>query len=221
MAQKIKPHTLRLGITKPWSSRWFFKRSMKFFLEEDELIRAVVRKKILAAGIAGITIDRFGDTVKVSIKASRPGLIIGRGGRGIEDLKNQIVSEVKKLRRKNKKSETLVLNINVEELKRSEASAPVVAQQVAFDIEKRVPYRIVLKRQLEFLRQNREVKGAKIRVSGRLNGAEIARSEWLTFGSMPLQTLRADIDYGEANSYNSYGVIGVKVWIYKGEVFEK
>jgi len=221
MAQKIKPNTLRLGITGSWENKWFFKKSLKFFIEEDELIHKIIRKNILQAGIASISIERLGEAIKINVKASRPGLIIGRGGKGIEDLKNLVVSEIKKLRRKNKKPLNFSLDINIEELKRTEVSSSVVAQQVAFDIEKRVPFRLVMKRQLDLLKQNREVKGAKIKLSGRLNGAEISRTEWLTIGSMPLQTLRADIDYGEATAYNTYGTVGVKVWIYKGEKFMK
>ncbi|MAF79564.1 30S ribosomal protein S3 [bacterium] len=220
MAQKIKPISLRLGITKPWKSRWFFKKSQKFFIEEDHLIREIVKEKIAQAGIDEIRIERTGKEVKVSVKASRPGLIIGRGGKGIEDLKNFLAKEMNALRRKNNASEQFALNINIEELKRTEMSASVVAGQIAFDIERRLPYRRIMKRHLDLLKQNREVQGAKIKLAGRLNGAEISRREWLAFGRMPLQTLRANIDYGETTSYNSYGTIGVKVWIYKGEIFD-
>jgi small subunit ribosomal protein S3 len=221
MAQKIKPNALRLGITLPWNSRWFFKKSLSFYIEEDHCIRDIVRKKILAAGIASIEIERLGDTIRVIVKASRPGLVIGRGGKGIEELKEAVVKAIKKLRVKNKKSAQFSLNINIEELKRTEVSAAVTAQQIAFDLEKRFPYRSVLKRHLELLKQNREVLGAKIKVGGRLNGAEISRSDWLIFGRMPLQNLRANIDYGEATAFNTYGTVGVKVWIYKGEIFEE
>ncbi len=221
MAQKVKPNALRIGITLPWNSRWFFKKSLKFYIEEDHLIRGIVRKKILAAGIASIDIERLSDVIKVIAKVSRPGLVIGRGGKGIEELKDAITGAVKKLRAKNKKPAQFTLNISIEELKRTEISAPVVAQQVAFDLEKRFPYRSVLKRHLELLKQNREVLGAKIKVSGRLNGAEISRSDWLIFGRMPLQNLRANIDYGEATAFNTYGTVGVKVWVYKGEIFSE
>jgi len=221
MAQKIKPNTLRLGITLPWGSRWFYKKSLAFFLEEDHLIREIIREKILAAGIAGIEIERIGTMIRVLVRASRPGLIIGRGGKGIEDLKTAVIKGMRRLRVKNKKSATFSLYINIEELKRSEISAAVTAQQIAFDIEKRRPYRTVLKRNLELMKQNKEIQGAKIKVGGRLNGAEISRSDWMIFGRMPLQTLRANIDYAEATSFNSYGTVGIKVWIYKGEIFEK
>lgn len=220
MAQKIKPNALRLGITKDWQNRWFYKKSLAYFLEEDELIREITLKKVLQAGIDAVEIERVGNDIKMYIRSARPGLIIGRGGKGIEELKDAIQKGVRKLRVKNKKTKPFALNINVEELHRADVSAGVVAQQVAFELEKRVPFRTSLKRNLEALKQNRDVKGAKIKLSGRLNGAEISRSEWLIFGSMPLQTLRANIDYGEATSYNTYGTIGVKVWIYKGQIFK-
>jgi small subunit ribosomal protein S3 len=223
MAQKVKPNAFRLGITVPWSSRWFNsdRKMVGFFLEEDQLIRRIIREKILAAGIASVEIERMNEAIRILIRASRPGLIIGRGGKGIEELREVLLRAIKRLRGKNKIPPKVSLNLNVEELKRSEASAPVIAQQIAFDIEKRQPYRRVLKRQLESLMQNREVKGAKIKVSGRLNGAEISRSDWLAAGKMPLQTIRANIDYGEATAFNSYGTVGVKVWIYKGEIFRE
>lgn len=221
MAQKIRPTTFRIGITQPWQSRWFFKKSLKFFLEEDHLIRAIIKEKILQAGIANIEIERTSDTVRVSIRANRPGLIIGRGGKGIEDLKNLILKKIKSLRKKNNFTNSFSLNLNVEELKRTDISAQVVAQQIASDIERRMPYRTILKRNIESLKQSRDIKGAKIKVGGRLNGSEISRKDWLAFGRMPLQTLRANIDYGEAASFNSYGTVGVKVWIYKGEIFDE
>ncbi len=221
MAQKIKPNAYRLGITIPWSSKWFFKKSLKFFLEEDCVIRNVIQKAILEAGIAAIDIERSGEKARINIKAAKPGLIIGRGGRGIEDLKNKILAEVKKLRKRNKMLQTPSLNINIEELKRFEISAQVVAQQLAYDIEKRLPYRRVMKRGLETIVQNRDVRGAKIKMGGRLDGAEISRSDSMLKGKMPLSSLRANLDYGEATAYNIYGTVGIKVWIYKGEIFEE
>lgn len=220
MAQKIKPNSFRLGLTIPWSNRWLLGRSSKFFIEEDYFIRQLIKDKILNAGIAVIEIERTGDLVRVLIRASRPGLIIGRGGKGIEDLKNLLSKGMKNLRKKNNQVQNFSLNLNVEELRRFEISAAVIAQQIAFDIEKRLPYRKILKRHLDAIMQNRSVKGAKIKVSGRLNGAEISRSDWLAKGNMPLQTLRANIDYSEATAFNSYGTVGIKVWIYKGDIFD-
>lgn len=219
MAQKINPKLFRLGLIIPWSNRWVFKKNLRYFIEEDFLIRNLIKEKILAAGIAAIEIERATDVIKVLIRAGRPGLIIGRGGKGIEELKNFLTRRMKKLRSEKNWPKGFSLNLNVEELSRSEISAPVVAQQIAFDIEKRLPYRRVLKRNLDVLKQSKGIFGAKIKVSGRLNGAEISRRDQLATGQMPLQTLRANIDYGEATAFNSYGTIGIKVWLYKGEVF--
>ncbi|MFA6407480.1 MAG: 30S ribosomal protein S3 [Candidatus Paceibacterota bacterium] len=221
MAQKINPNTYRLGITLPWASRWFFTRKSRYFLEEDHAIRTFIREKIKDAGIAGLSIERTSDVVRVNVQAARPGLIIGRGGKGIEELREKLLKIVKKLRVENKVPLIFSFNLNVEELKRTDVSSGVLAQQIATDLEKRQPYRKLMKRAIESTMQNRDVKGIKIKLSGRLNGAEISRVDWLAKGRMPLQTLRAIIDYAEATSFNSYGTIGVKVWIYKGEVFDE
>ena len=176
---------MRIGITVPWVSRWFFTKSQKFLLEEDTVIRAVIEDKILHAGIAGVEIERTAEKVRVNIKASRPGLIIGRGGKGIEELKVAIQKQMEKARRKRNITSAFALNVNVEELKRLEVSAAVTAQQIAFDLERRMPFRLVIRRQLETLEQKREVKGVKIQIAGRLNGADIARTEKFGFGRMP------------------------------------
>lgn len=221
MGQKVNPNSYRIGITLPWQNRWFFKKGLRHFFEEDFRIREYLKSKVLQAGIAGIEIERTSDALRITVRAGRPGLIIGRGGKGIDDLRKGLVDEIKKHRRALKVAAPVMVNLNIEELKRSEVSSAATAQQVAFDIEKRLPYRRAMKRTLEMLMQNREVLGAKIRLSGRLNGAEISRNDWLAKGRMPLQTLRANIDYGEATSFNTYGTVGVKVWIYKGDIFEK
>ena len=221
MAQKVKPNAFRLGITIPWSSRWFFKPSLRFFIQEDHLIRKIIKKKLIHAGIVSIEIERTGDRVRVNISSSRPGLVIGRGGEGVETLRKEIMQAMQELRRENKMPTKFTFSVNVDELKRTEASAAVAAQQITEDIEKRQSYRRILKRHLDSLMQNREVKGAKIRLAGRLNGAEISRRDWLAKGRMPLQTLRANIDYAESTAFCSYGVIGIKVWIYKGEIFQE
>jgi len=221
MAHKINPNSFRIGITFPWSSRWFFRKAWQAFLEEDVLIRDFLKSKILAAGLDKIEIERIGEQVRVNIRAARPGLIIGRAGKGIEDLRRDLMAKVNNFRREKKLPVNPLVNINIEELKRFEVSAKVIAQQIAFDIEKRLPYRGVMKRTLSNVMQYKEVLGARIKIGGRLNGAEIARDDSLTNGRMPLQTLRANIDYGEATAFNTYGTIGIKVWIYKGEIFDK
>lgn len=215
MGQKIHPISFRVGISKNWASRWFSEKG-KFgkLLEEDEVIRKIIQSKIATAGIASIEIERAAGNIKIFIKAAKPGMIIGRGGKGIEDLNKAIADAVKKL----KKAKNIPgISLNVEELKRNEISAQYVAQQIAWDFEKRMPFRRTIKKHLEGIMQHKEIKGAKIKVSGRLDGGEIARTEWLSKGSLPLQTLRADIDYGEATAFASYGTVGIKVWTYKGK----
>lgn len=223
MGQKIRPYSYRLGITKDWISRWFPKKSYKDQLEEDVVIRKAIKEKIAQAGIDKVEIERGSNNVhRVLIKAARPGLIIGRGGKGIEDLTKAIEKALLKLFRERKmKAPKVSLSLNVEELKRTEISSAYVAQQIAWDLEKRFPARRTMKKYLEGVMQNREVKGAKVKLSGRIDGSEISRREWLAKGKLPLQTLRADIDYGEATANCVYGTIGVKVWIYKGEIFNK
>ncbi|MDO8584617.1 MAG: 30S ribosomal protein S3 [bacterium] len=225
MGQKVRPTSLRLGIVEDWNARWFPKqRLFRDFLQEDETIRHIIDEKIGTAGVSKVEIERTANSYKIFIKAARPGLIIGRGGKGIELLSAAIEATLQKLWRARKKGEEkrkVSISLNVEELKRTEISAVNVAQNIAWDLEKRLPFRRTLKKHLASVMQNRDVKGAKIKLSGRLDGAEISRREWLGTGKIPLQTLRAWIDYGEGTAFASYGTVGIKVWIYKGEVFEK
>jgi small subunit ribosomal protein S3 len=218
MAQKTNPLSFRLGITKNWPVRWFIKGGYAKYLEEDEAIRNTIMKKIGTAGVAAIEIERTQGNLRVLIKAARPGFIIGRGGKGMEELNMAIANALRKVRRT---KSPVSLSVNVEELKRSEVAATYVAQEIAWDLERRMPFRRTMKKYIEQVVQNREVKGVKIFLSGRLDGNEIARRERLSRGSLPLQTLRADIDYGTARALTTYGTIGIKVWIYKGEIFEK
>lgn len=223
MGQKIRPDVLRLGIIKDWKSRWFGKSKYPHRLEQDLLIRRTIQEKIANAGIISTEIERTGnDAYRVIVKAARPGLIIGRGGQGIEELSKLLKGRLESLlRRQGNQAPKVNLSLNVEELKRNEVSAQNIALQVAFDIERRMPFRRVMKKSIENAMQNREVEGIKIRVSGRLNGAEIARAEVLSEGKLPLQTLRANIDYAHATAKTTYGSIGIKVWVYKGLVFDK
>jgi len=208
MAQKISPKSYRLGITENWDSRWFDLKNTKKLLEEDYKIRRFVLKQTQAAKIENIEIERKAKDIKVIIKTARPGLLIGRQGIGIETLSVGL----KKLLKTNNK-----INIVVEEVKHPESSASIVAQNIAEDIEKRIYYRRVLKQHLSKIIQHKEVLGAKVMASGRLDGIEIARDQWLKEGRLPLTTLRANIDYGFSEAHCTYGVVGIKVWIYKGE----
>ncbi len=223
MGQKIRPNSLRLGIIENWKSRWWAKKSFKEPLEEDELIRKAVKSKIAQAGIIRIEIERGTDnTYKIILKVARPGLVIGRGGKGIEDLSRTIQAKLAALfRERGVKNPKISISLNVEELRKSEISAQYMAQSLAWDLEKRLPSRRTIKKYLDLMMQNKEVGGAKIKLSGRIDGAEISRRETLSRGKLPLQTLRANIDYGEATAFNTYGTVGVKVWLYKGEIFDK
>ena len=218
MGQKINPNSYRLGITKNWPVRWFLKGGYPQFLEEDEAIRNTINKLIVLAGVADIQIERTQGNLRVFIRAARPGLVIGRGGKGMEDLQKAVSLALQKVRKTRSK---VALSLNVEELKRSEVSAKYTAQQIAWDLEKRMPFRRTMKKYVEQVQQNKDVKGVKVFLSGRLDGNEIARRERLVRGSLPLQTLRADIDYGRVTAKTTYGTIGVSVWVYKGEIFEK
>ncbi len=220
MGQKINPNSYRLGVTKGWPVRWFLKGGYPKFLEEDEAIRNTINKKIGLAGIANIEIERTQGNLRVYIRAARPGLVIGRGGKGMEDL-NKAISDALRKVRGTAASGKVALSLNVEELKRTEVSSKYIAQQIAWDLEKRIRFRRTMKKYLEQIMQNRDVKGAKVALSGRLDGNEIARREHLSQGSLPLATLRADIDYGTATAFTTYGTIGIRIWIYKGEVFAK
>lgn len=233
MGQKINPKSFRTGITKNWVSRWYFAmpphkgkndtaisktKIYAKFLMEDEAIRATIKKKISLAGVSVVEIERTASSIRVFIKAARPGLVIGRGGKGVEELSKAIESAILKVRGDKK---PISLSVNIEELRRNEISAEYTAQQIAWDLEKRMSTRRTMKKYLDFISQNRDVRGAKILVSGRVDGGEIARREVLKYGSLPLQNLRADVDYGTATAFTTYGTNGIKVWIYKGEIFAK
>ena len=180
-------------------------------------------ERIQLAGIARIEIERgIRENFRIFIKAAKPGLIIGRGGKGVEELTKSLEHALRKLfLERGEKSRVPSISLTIEELKRTEISAAYGAQCVAWDLERRLPFRRTIKKHLDQMMQNRSVRGAKIRVSGRLDGNEIARREWVAKGRLPLQTLRADIDYGEAVAFNAYGTVGVKVWIYKGDIFSE
>jgi len=221
MAHKVHPISYRRRRVDDWDSRGFYKNPAET-LEEDFKIREFVQKKLGKIGIEKIEIERFLGKINIIISSARPGLIIGRGGEGIEKLKNELESKVtsKFYKNKEEKSKKIELRIEIREIKNPWSTASLSAQWVAQQIKKRVPYRRVLKMGLQKIRENKEIKGARIEVSGRLNGAEIARREWLGEGRLPRQTIRADIDYAVAEAHCTYGTIGVKVWLYKGEKFE-
>lgn len=202
---------MRLGINRGWASRWFGGAKYPQYLKDDLTIRDFLDKRLKNMGVDSVLIDRGNNAVRVTIHTARPGLIIGRGGTGIQDLQVRLI---------NKLGGKAPLQLEVAEVKSPDASAAVVAESLVDQIEKRVPYRRLMRMALQKVMASRDVKGVKLQLSGRLDGAEIARLEHMEEGSLPLQTLRADIDFVRKTAHTTYGTIGVKVWIYKGDVFE-
>jgi small subunit ribosomal protein S3 len=215
MGHKVNPIGFRRGITQNWKSKWFSKREYKENLKHDIEIRSGVSKKWKAAFISEVEIERSAKMIRVVIKTARPGVLIGRGGSGIEDIKKYIQDNFFK------NNKNINLKVDIQEVKSMEESAAIVAQNIADQLEKRMPFRKIMKSSLEQILKNKNIKGAKISLSGRLGGAEMSRREWAAKGTLPLHTMRADIDFARATAYTTYGTLGVKVWLYKGEVFEK
>ena len=211
MGQKVNPNGFRVGVIKDWNTRWYAsKKDFANFLVEDRKIRDFVKKKYYQASISRIEIDRAAGKITVSIFTARPGLLIGKGGTGIEVIKEDIKKAVGK-----------DVSVNIMEIRDPDADAQLVAENIASQLEKRISFRRAMKQSMGRAMQKNSVKGIKLMVSGRLGGAEIARSEGYHDGSIPLQTMRADIQYGFAEAKTTYGRIGCKVWIYKGELLGK
>lgn len=207
MGQKVNPHGLRVGIIKDWDSKWYAnKKDFSDLLIEDNKIREYIKTKLYAAGISKIEIERAANRVKVSISTGKPGMVIGRGGVGVEELR----AELEKLTGKS-------VVVNVEEIKNPDMDAVLVAESIAEALERRISFRRAMKQAIQRT-MRAGAKGIKTSVSGRLGGADMARTEGYSEGTIPLQTLRADIDYGFAEADTTYGKLGVKVWLYKGEV---
>lgn len=207
MGQKTHPHGFRLGFNKQWSSRWFSKGTeYSRLIHEDLKMKKVVKERYYHAGIAEVGVERVGPKVRVIIHTARPGIVIGRGGREIENLKSLLQEIVKK-----------EVYIDIREVDKPELSALLVAEGIAIQLEKRIAYRRAMRRAVD-IALKMGAKGIKVMCSGRLGGVEIARSEWYLKGQLPLQTLRADIDYGFTEAFTTYGQIGIKVWIYRTDV---
>jgi small subunit ribosomal protein S3 len=214
MGHKVHPKAYRLKNLNDWDSRWLTIKKNPQYLEEDFKIREIIKEKLGKVGVARIEIERFPGKITVIVSSARPGLVIGRGGSGIEDLKKEIEKKVFKSAVKEK------IRIEIKEVKDPWASAVLSGQWMAQQLEKRVAFRRVLKQAIEKISLSKEVQGVRVEVAGRLDGSEIARREWLKKGRLPRQTIRADIDYARENAHCSYGLIGIKVWIYKGEKFD-
>lgn len=206
MGQKVNPHGLRLGVVKTWDAKWYADKDYAKNLHEDIKIRAFLKENLYTAGVSKIETERSSNRLKLTIHTAKPGMVIGRGGSGIEQIKNGL-----------KKLTTKHVDINIAEIKQPDLDSTLVAENIAAQLERRIAFRRAMKQAVgRTMRMG--AKGIKVMVGGRLGGAEIARSEAYREGSIPLHTLRADIDYGTAEAHTTYGRIGVKVWIFKGEV---
>ena len=210
MGQKVNPHGMRVGVINDWDSKWFAEKDYAALLVEDAKIRQFLKKHLFAAGISKIGIKRVGKRAKLAIYTAKPGMVIGRGGTGIEDIKKALSAVVDK-------TITEEIDIDILEIKSTDMSAILVGENIASQLERRIGFRRAVK-QAVGRTMRAGAKGIKVTVSGRFGGAEIARSESYREGSIPLQTLRANIDYGVTTAHTTYGAIGIKVWIYKGEL---
>ena len=213
MGQKVHPKSFRLGITSAWNSRWFSAKDFAKLLRQDVRIRKFLKGKMKNAGVAGIDIERSLQNLTITIHTSKPGVVIGRGGQGIEALRKGVNGLLMGQGKYNVK-------LNIQEVQRPEQSSQIMVEHIAEQLEKRIPFRRIMKQSIEQIMQG-GAKGVKITLAGRLNGAEIARTETLGDGALPLQTLRANIEYGRGEAQTTYGKIGIKVWMYKGEQFDK
>jgi small subunit ribosomal protein S3 len=209
MGQKTHPIGFRIGVTKPWDSKWFAEKNFAQFLKEDIEVRKFVKEKLFGAGVSKIEIERTASKVRINVHAARPGIAIGKKGAGIEAVKADVAKQI------GKRVDDVYLNVT--EVRKAEADAQLIAESIGNQIARRISYRRAMKKAIQQAMKF-GVKGVKIRCSGRIGGAEIARSEKYSEGSIPLHTLRADIEYGFAEAATTYGIIGIKVWVYKGEV---
>jgi len=250
MTHRVHPYIFRIGELRAWKSRWFNHRRFREYLREDTLLRKWLTKKLRASHIEVVEIERFPNNVQVIIRTARPGILIGRGGEGAARLKHEIERYLDKVARWSRgegeksspdsgktmrvgpvhvaksglhphTSKDVGVKLTIEEVRAPETHAAIAAQMIADDLEKRLPFRRALRQALEKISASKGVKGVKVSLKGRLDGAEMARFEWGKKGRIPLQTIRADVDYADKTAFTTYGTIGVKVWIYKGDVFEK
>lgn len=218
MGKKINPKIFRIGVINTWPSKWFdVGKGYQTKVEQDVKVKKFLFKKLREAGIDRVEIERDGNKINIGIYTAKPGLIIGRGGSGVDDLKKKLHSKFLSRPSGFKPGD---INLNIFEVDRPNLSAEIITQSMVMDMEKRMPFRRVMKQTMNRV-ERAGALGVKVIVAGRLNGAEIARSEMLNYGKVPLHTLRADIDYAKGVANTTYGAIGVKVWIYKGEVFKK
>lgn len=215
MGQKANPIGLRTGQIYDWKSRWFAARGFRHLLKEDYEIRKIIRGKLAEAAVTDILITRTPREITITVKSPRPGVIIGRGGTGVEDIKKVILQKLKISAKRR-----LDLKLNIEEVKDAQGNAAVIARNIAEQLEKRLPFRRAVRQTLERAKESAGVKGVRVGLSGRLNAADMGRSENFLQGNVPLHTLRANIDFARDTARTNVGAVGIKVWVYKGEVFK-
>lgn len=222
MGQKVHPTIFRIGKIYDWSSRWIALKTRAYtqYLREDQEIRAVLKKRLKEAGLAKIEVERLAGSLNIIIHTSRPGVVIGRGGKGTEALKRELKTLLSTLRKESGRKEPVHFNLIIKEVRRPQLSAEIIKGMIAQDLERRIPFRRVVRQALSSV-EKAGAQGVKIMVNGRLDGNEIARSEKFVRGKVPLGTLRADIDYARGAAHTTYGVVGVRVWIYRGEIFKE
>ena len=219
MSHTVHPYSHRLGIIRDWKSRWFgMDKGYRTALKADLSVREFLQKELRANYVGGIDIERNQKVLRVVIKTSRPGMLIGKAGDGVVKLREKVAKIIREAKAEVPGQE---LKIDIEEIRNPESNAMIAGMMIAESLEKRLPFRRVMKQTIEKVMANKNVLGIRIRLGGRLGGAEIARSEELKKGRIPLQTLRADIDFAREKAHMTYGDIGIKVWIYKGEIFKK
>ncbi len=214
MGNKVNPVGLRIGIVSNWKSKWYSKKDYKKNLKEDIEIRGAISKKWKNAAISDVEVERSAAMIRFIIRTARPGVLIGRGGSGVTDIQKYIKDKFLKNRK-------IDIKIEIQEIANIEEDASIIAQNIAEQLEKRMPFKRAMKSMLDQVSKNSKIRGVKIELSGRLGGAEMSRREWGAKGTLPLHTLRADIDFSRATAYTTYGTIGIKVWLYKGEKFDK
>ncbi len=223
MGRKVSPIAYRLGVLHDWKSRWFNMRQQRYLLEEDWRIREFFNQRASDAAIEKIEIQRYRNEIEIIIYTARPGLLIGRKGAKIKELEDGVKQLLRQVRKQNQDAETATLpkvKLEMQEVKEMESHAQLVARDIADQLERRLPFRRAMKQASSKIERYPNIKGVKIELSGRLGGAEMSRREWMTSGQVPLGSLRSDIDYGFAEAVTTYGTIGVKVWLNKGERFD-
>lgn len=217
MSHKVHPKVFRIRKITDWDARGFYENNFLGNLREDFQIRSFLRKKLNNMSVERIEIERFPEKLNIIITTARPGLIIGRGGEGVEELKKALF---KQLQKKNRKIQAKEIKIDIREIKDMMSSASLIAQSIAQQLERRMPYRRIMKQMMDKVMMGKTVHGIKMEISGRLDGSTIARREYLKKGRLPRQTIRADIDFSQQEAHCSFGVLGVKVWLYKGDIFD-